>query len=146
MTLSNQKTFVNDLIKEDRDITIRQYLEAVQEIDIIEKTQTDMGRRPLDTDKRQMVLDMAMSAKYEVIHEVTGVSLAAICRIIKDAGIDQEERKAAIRAGQIKLEKELWAKRLSAPKSQKLFIRPVAEYSNHSPYGIAETLHQIKTA
>lgn len=135
MTLSNQITFINDLIREDQDITIREYLEAVQEIDIIAKTQNDMGRRPLDTDKRQMVLDMAMSAKYEVIRDITGVSIAVISRILKDAGIDQEERKLAIRANQLEVDKKLWARRISAP--QKRFIRPPAEYSNHSPMGIA---------
>jgi hypothetical protein len=143
MTLSNQITFINDLIREDPEITIREYLEAVQEIDIIEKTQSDMGRRPMDSDKKQQVLDMAMSAKYEVIHEVTGVSIAAISRIIKDAGINQDDRKTTIRALQIEKEKKHWEARISAPKSQKRFIRPPAEYSNSRPY---DSLHQIKTA
>lgn len=148
MTLANQITFVDDLIKEDPDITIRQYLEAVQEIDTIEKTQTDMGRRPLDSDKRKMVLDMAPSHKYEKIKSVTGVSLAVISRIIKAAEIDQEERRANIRAQEEQREKDLWAVRLAVkiPEKPKRFVRPPAVYSNSSPYGIASEYINQKTA
>jgi hypothetical protein len=148
MTLSNQITFIDDLIKEDPEITIREYLEAVQEIDIIEKTQSDMGRRPLDAAKRQMVLDMAPTSKYETIRSVTGLALATICRIIKAAEIDQDKRRETIRLADEQREKDLWALRLKVaiPEKPKPFVRPAAVYSNHSPYGIADTLHQIKTA
>lgn len=43
MTLSDKIQLVNDLIRENSEITIAEYLDALQEIEIIERVQEDLA-------------------------------------------------------------------------------------------------------
>jgi len=95
MTLPDQIRFVNDLIKENPEITIKEYLEDLKMIESIEKA----------------------SEREEQIHD-------ALSKIIRQKA-DHKILKVEPDEAALPIE----GKRKSS--------RPPAQYSNHSPFGIA---------
>lgn len=132
MTLSRIQ-LIEDMIRENPEYTIRDYLDVVAEIENI-KTE-DMGSRKgvpnLTDDKMGQIVQLAKERK----------SVVEICAIL---GISQNcVYKACSRKGP-------GYKALSCPqviqpepvikepeKKLEKWRRPPAEYSNHSPFGIA---------
>ena len=132
MTLSDQITFIDDLIRENPDITIREYLEAVQEIDSIEKTKTDMGSRKgipnLSDEQKVSVLAMAQAYNAKQIADSLGLSLNQVYKICAKV-------KGGIKAVRYPETEPVRPMPMSDVKKE--IVRPAATYSNHSPFGIA---------
>lgn len=68
---------------------------------------------------------------------------------ITDGMLKQMQKEARKRHNYKQLNSDLWKpiksiSRVFVPDEPKHFVRPKAEYSNHSPYGIADELHQSK--
>lgn len=167
MILPDQIKFVNDLIKENPEITIWQYLEAVQEIDIIKKIQNDMAKMRMKPEQWEKLSSMMPTASYVEIKKETGLATTTIYKHMGKKQIDLKAKKRMLKAERAQREAEQRKKeqeeRMKVIKSRqapnlrpdspgiqvkavevvKQFTRPAAEYSNHSPYGIADTLHQI---
>lgn len=106
MTLPNQITFIDDLIHENRDITIRQYLEAVQEIDIIEKTCIDMPYEKITPEQEQKILDLAHTGDYKLIQQEAKVGLRTLYKYLKKAELNLKEIRAENKALDIQREAE----------------------------------------
>lgn len=57
MTLDKQIALVNDIVKRDKDFTIKDYLELVEELDLIEQSHSTEEAKTFTTDyaKRKTV-------------------------------------------------------------------------------------------
>lgn len=153
MNHPNQITFIDDLIKEDRDITIRMYLEAVQEIDIIEKTCIDMPYEKITPEQEQKILDLAHTGDYKLIQQEAKVGLRTLYKYLKKAELNLKEIRAENKALDIQREAEERTAIIKArqdptivPDPPSRSRRPSAIYSNTSPWGVATSLHNQKTA
>ncbi len=126
MTLPQKIKLIDDLIRENRDAEIWEYLAAVQEIETIEKTQTDMGSRKgipnLTEEQKKEIIDL--------VKEKTPV--AEICGIM---GVSENAVYTSCRTGNRSI-RQIKPKK-AAKTNAKPIERPVAVYSNSSPWGIA---------
>lgn len=125
MDLKQKIKFVNDLIRENPEITLAEYLASVQEVETIEKTQTDMGNRkgiPNLTDEQKLLV--LAHAPYQSAKDVADhleLSLNQVYKVCVRAG-------ASIR--EIRHPEVAKAEGLAPVEPVKHLQRPVAEYSN----------------
>lgn len=132
MNLPDRIKLVDDMIREDPQYTIRDYLEVVAEIEQIKIE--DMGSRKgipnVPEDRRLTIIRLAKTKSVAEICEIMGVSQDCVYKICNKYGPGVR----AIRNPEV-IEPEPVPD--SEPKEPVAYKRPPAVYSNHSPFGIA---------
>lgn len=140
MTIEQKIKLIDDLIKENPEVTISEYLFAAQEIELIEKAPnmpSRKGKPNLTEEQKKSVLVLAHAKNTaKEISEITGLTLDRIYKICAAAG----QSIRAIRHPEVIAPADI------PDIPAKRFTRPAAQYSNHSPWGVADALHQQKTA
>lgn len=152
MTLSDRIKLINGLIKENTDSTIADHFEALAEIESIEHIvkNEDMAKQ-IDEEQRREIVALSKTLTPAQIQEQTDYAFSTIYRALQLAGIDykadtkkrleiKRQEREAQRATEVIVKKPI-RKPVKEP-----FRRPPAEYSNHSPYGIATEFHNQKAA
>ena len=146
MNLQSKLKLINDMIKENPDATIRDYLTLVSDIENIEKS-TPMAFPGIGQDKKEEILKMAATMTATEIRQETNIAFSTIYRVLRQHGIDVKaetrQRKLAERIAKEEMERKEREAIIAARKPKKPilperpFTRPPAVYSNHSPFGIA---------
>lgn len=102
----------------------------------------------------QVVKLSATMTPAEIVIE-TGLGTTAVYKYLKLAGIDtgiiartrrEEERKKLKAKVEEEKQRSEELKKLSVDKGRQPYVRPPAEYSNSSPWGIATEFHNQKAA
>lgn len=131
MTLDEKIKLIDDLIRENTDITIAEYLFSVAEIENVEKT-TSMDNRKgianLSDEEKVKILAMAQTYNAKEISLGLGLSLNQVYKVCAKV-------KGGIKA--IRHPEAEPAPSPPIPPAKRAFVRPPAQYSNHSPMGIA---------
>jgi hypothetical protein len=130
MNLGDHIKLIEDMIRENQDYTIADYLELVEEIEHIKID--DMGSRKgipnVTEDKRLTILRMAKTHSVAEICQFMGVSQDCVYKTCRRHG-------PGLRA--IQNPEVIEPQPLPEVKKPAQQGRPPANYSNHSPYGIA---------
>lgn len=142
MTLPQKINLIDALIRENRDVTVGEYLFALAEIENVEKS-SDMGSRlnckNVTDQEKSMILAMAKEdVPPMTIAKKMGVHFTVVYRLCKQkAGGIREIRHPGVTS-----------KRGPVPDMPevKKIARPAAEYSNRSPMGIATEFNNQKAA
>lgn len=136
MTLADRIKLIDDMIREDPQYTIRDYLDMVAEIEQIKIE--DMGSRKgipnVPEDKRLTIIRLAKTKSVAEICEIMGVSQDCVYKICRKDGFGVR----AIRNPEV-IQPDPVPERVPepGPKKPAVYTRPPAVYSNHSPFGIA---------
>jgi len=132
MTLSDRIQLIDDMIRKNPEYTIRDYLDLVNEINQIKNE--DMGSRKgipnIPEDKKLIIIRLAQTKSVAEICEIMGISPNCIYKACARGGTSIR----AIRHQEILEPAQPPALEVNKPKK---YVRPPAEYSNHSPFGIA---------
>jgi len=148
MNLEDRIKLIDDLIKEDPDSTIADYIMLVGDIDSIQKTvkERDMAKQ-IDHQQRQHIVELFKTKTPAEIHHETKYAFSTIYKALELAGIDYKavtkKRKEAERIAMRERQELHREREIEARKPKKPIVpdpplqRPPAIYSNHSPYGIA---------
>lgn len=128
MTLSDQIKLTDVLVRNEPDTTIREYLDMVKEIDNIKPVEMSKPKQ-YTPDQAQFMLTHHKS--------FTAVEMAVRLNIevatVYNFAYRNKLSFKSVNQSQVAFERE--DKRRNERK--KPLIRPAAQYSNHSPYGIA---------
>lgn len=113
MTLTEKIKLVDDLIREDKETTIRQYLDAIAEIDNIKPPEVNKPKN-YTTDQAQFMLTHHKQYTCVEMAEKLEIEPADVYNFA-------------------------YRNKLSFKRQDKKmpYVRPPAQYSNHSPFGIA---------
>lgn len=87
MTLEQKIKLIDDLIAEDSDHNIRDYLDILEEIEHIENQQ-DMPYTWITPEDKENVVRLAETKSPKQIEAETKLSLSTIYRALKSAGVD----------------------------------------------------------
>lgn len=153
MKLTDKIKMIDDMIKENPDCTVKDYLEVLTDVESIEKGGLNMPYPGLSNEERERILKLAAQMNVSDIRRQTNLAFSTIYAVLKSEGINMrkvvKERKAIAEKEAKEQERnrmEELKKRLQVaqeiagnPQDQqdKKFQRPPAEYSNHSPWNIA---------
>lgn len=141
MDLKQKIKLIDDLILEDRDVEIMDYLDILEEIEHIEhENQPDMAYTWITEEQRQEILKRAANMTAKEIKAEINISFSIIYRVLNKAGVDFKKLAIKRRQEQKRADEEI---RIAAIKSRGLAIlinpelpdtskikRPVAQYSN----------------
>lgn len=136
MNLQQKAKLIDDMIRENPDVEIWEYVAAVKEIETTEKVSA-MG-------SRKGVPNLTIDQKKQVVKMINqGVSIDQVCKIM---GICKNTVYTSCRCGDENI-KDLRHPGTSAPPEllagpPPKMVRPRAEYSNRSPFGIATEFNQ----
>jgi hypothetical protein len=166
MDLAWKIKLVDELIRENPESRICDYLEAVKEIECVEyKNSIEMPRKPITQDEKDRILFLAATMNVKDIRTAVRpdepIAFSTIYQILRENGfnvrIERERRKAAEwemeQRRLLELDQRAVEARLAMPAPQKkaktekpnattCFVRAKGEYSNRSPFGIATEFHQ----
>lgn len=139
MNLPWKIKLIDDLVREDPDTTIKDYLALIGDLENLEHevNTTDMG-------SRKGVSNLTIDQKKQLVKMINqGVSIDRVCKIM---GICKNTVYTSCRCGDENI-KGLRHPGTSAPPEllagpPPKIVRPKAEYSNRSPFGIATEFNQ----